>query len=234
MNNSTVFVAVALALSVILVGCGQPASDHFSAADTAYREGDYEKAVELLTQAANESDNPAIYANRGNCYSSLGNLDAALKDYNTAIEKAVELSGDANDPGLASLYYNRGYAFEHAKRYKQAIPDYEKTISLDDEYPDVKNNLAWILATCPDEKIRDPQRAITIAKAECEKTGWKNDSLLDTLAAGHASAGDFTKAIERQEQAIELARDPEAIKDFQARLKLYRNSKPFVESATNN
>lgn len=135
---------------------------------------------------------------------------------------------------LAYLYYNRGYAYEHAKKYEQAIPDYEKTISLNDEYPDVKNNLAWVLATCPIDKLRDPSRAVTIAQAECKKTGWKNASLLDTVAAAYASAGDFSQAIERQEQAIKLIDDAETKKSFSERLELYRSNKPFIESATND
>ena len=233
MKTSTVFLANLCMLSFIIAGCGPSENDAYTVADKAYQEGDYEKAIELFTQAAKESDNPAIYANRANCYSYLGNLDAALEDYQRAIDKAIAVSNDPNDPRLAYLYYNRGYAYEHAKKYEQALPDYEKTISLNDNYPDVKNNLAWILATCPNDKLRDPRRAVSIAEAECEKSAWKDASVLDTLAAAHAAAGDFTKAIERQRQAIDLTEDEETKTDLQQRLDLYRNNKPFFESATN-
>ena len=229
MKNSTVVIATLSVLALVFVGYKQFSNDHFSAADKAYREGDYEKAIRLFTLAANESDDLAIYANRANCYSYVGDLDAALKDYKTAIEKAIKVSKDANDPRLASLYYNRGYAYQRAKRYEQAIPDYEKTILLDDEYPDVKNNLAWILATCPHETLRDPRRAVTIATIECKQKDWKDASLLDTLAAAHASAGNFPKAIERLRQAIEIAEDAEIEQEYQTRLALYLKNKSFIE-----
>ena len=98
----------------------------------------------------------------------------------------------------------------------------------------MKNNLAWILATCPDEDLRDPQRALAVAQAECERTSWKDASLLDTLAAAHAAAGDFAKAIEQQEKAIELIEDAEAKKSLTERLDLYRGNRRFVESATDD
>jgi tetratricopeptide (TPR) repeat protein len=34
--------------------------------------------------------------------------------------------------------------------------------------PSVRNDLAWLLATCPDEKIRDPRRAVELAKKAVE------------------------------------------------------------------
>ncbi|EAQ81722.1 tetratricopeptide repeat protein [Blastopirellula marina] len=216
------------ALAVALVGCGPPSG--YRAAETAYQNGEYQKAIELFTEVAKSSDNPAIYGNRANCYSSLGDIDAALKDYATAIEKATEATGDPNDPNLAYFYYNRGYACELAGKYKQAVDDYEKTIALNTAYPDAKNNLAWVLATCPEKKFRNPKRAIEVAILECEMSEWKNGFAIDTLAAAYAAADDFPKAIERQEQAIALVEDEAAKKELAERLRLYQNKKPFVDS----
>ena len=98
----------------------------------------------------------------------------------------------------------------------------------------MKNNLAWILATCPNAKLRDPQQAVTLAEAECEKTDWKDQFRLDTVAAAYASAGDFSKAVKRQEQAIELSEDAESKKSLSERLELYRSNQPFIESASDD
>ncbi|MCC9609268.1 tetratricopeptide repeat protein [Blastopirellula sp. JC732] len=215
-------------LVAAIVGCGPP--DAHRAAETAYSNGEFEKAIELYTEAAKTSNNPAIYGNRGNCYSILGDIDAALKDYATAIDIATKATGDPNDPLLAYFYYNRGYACEIAGRYDLAVADYEQTIALDPAYPDAKNNLAWLLATCPVKKTRNPKRAIEVATLDCQSSDWKNGFSIDTLAAAYAAAGNFPQAIERQEQAIQLVEDKDARQELEQRLELYRNKKPFVEA----
>ena len=208
---------------------GEPLSG-YRAAVAAYENGEYQEAVELFTEVAKTSDNPAIYGNRGNCYSILGDIESALKDYATAIEKATEATGDPNDPHLAYFYYNRAYAYEKVRRYEEAVVDYEKTIALNAAYPDARNNLGWILATCPEKKIRNPKRAIEVSILECEATQWKDGYAIDTLAAAHAAAGDFAKAVERQERAIEIVKDEEELEELKQRLQLYRHKKPFVDS----
>lgn len=222
------FLTLLCIFAATLVGCGPP--DGYRAAEIAYQNGEYQKAIELFTEVAKTSDNPAIYGNRANCYSSLGDIDSALKDYATAIEKATETTGNPNDPNLAYFYYNRGYACEKAGKYKQSVEDYEKTITLNPTYPDAKNNLGWVLATCPEKQYRNPKRAIEVAILECEASDWKNGYAIDTLAAAHAAAGDFAKASERQEQAIKLVEDEKTLKTLKQRLELYRNNKPFVDS----
>ena len=225
------FVSTTCVLLVVaaFVGCGSSGNDAYDEAEKAYRAGKYEKAVELFTEAAKHSDNPAIYGNRGNCYSALGNLDAAIKDYDTAIKKAIAISGDKNDPNLAYFYYNRGFAYQKAGKPKNAIAEYERTIEVNGEYPDAKGNLAWLLATCVDKKLRNPRRAIVLAEGECKKTNWKNAGVLDTLSAAYAANGDFQQAIDTQQKAIDLNSDAQLGKSLKERLDLYRDGKPYVD-----
>ena len=213
---------------VLLAGCGS--SDGYRAAESAYINGEYEKEIELFTEVAKASDNPAVYGNRGNCYSMIGDIDSAMKDYATAIDKATEATGDPDDPNLAYFYYNRAYACERAGRFGQAVADYKKTIALNSDYPDAKNNLGWLLATCPEKKYRDPKQAIEVATRECEASDWKNGLAIDTLAAAYAASGNFTKGVELQEQAIQLVNLEEVRKKMEQRLQLYRNKKPFVDT----
>ena len=88
--------------------------------------------------------------------------------------------------------------------------------------------LAWLLATAPDDKVRDGKRAVELAKTACELTEHKNGGYLDTLAAAYAEAGDFKNAVEWQEKAIKAGDMP--IKDMDAakkRLELFKNKKPY-------
>ncbi|TWT30019.1 tetratricopeptide repeat protein [Blastopirellula retiformator] len=215
-------------LSFALIGCGSPSG--YDAAETAYINGEYEKAIELFTEVAKTSDNPAVYCNRGNCYSVLGNIDAALADYETAIDLMNKVTDDPNDPNLAYFYYNRGFACDMAGKYGQAIKDYERTIAVNATYPDVKNHLGWVLATCPEKKYRNPKRAVEVATLACEESQWQDGSVIDTLAAAHAAAGDFAQAVQRQEQAIALIEEDEGRPELTERLELYRNKKPFVDA----
>ena len=90
------------------------------------------------------------------------------------------------------------------------------------------NQLAWLRATCPDEKYRNGQQAVEYATKVCELTAWKQPWYFDTLAAAYAEAGDFDKAVEWQKKGMDLApADQKA--DYESRLKLYQEKKPYRE-----
>ena len=56
------------------------------------------------------------------------------------------------------------------------------------------NNLAWVLATSPNDKVRDGKRSIELATKACELTEYKEAHILSTLASGYAEEGDFETA----------------------------------------
>jgi hypothetical protein len=64
------------------------------------------------------------------------------------------------------------------------------------------NAFAWSLATNPHDAFRDDKRAVEVATRACELSSWKDADHIDTLAAGHAEAGDFRMAVRFQELAI--------------------------------
>ena len=203
-----------------------------AAGEEALMGGEYAKAVELLSKAIAEDDtNPALFGNRGSAYSYLDKLDEALKDYDTAIKKAIAHSGDPKDKRLAYFVYNRGYAYEKAGRIKEALAEYQKTIDLDPAYPDAHGNTAWILATYPDATIRNATRALEYALIEAKRTKMQNPSDLDTLAAAYAAAGQFDEARHHQQQAASKAKSDEDKKEFAERLKLYERKLPYIEPA---
>jgi tetratricopeptide (TPR) repeat protein len=234
MKKLVVALALAAGLSGLACGRAENAMKSLrlqSQAQSAYEAGDFQKATDLLTDAATFApEEPEIYINRGNAFSELGKLGAALSDYDTAILKATPVWTGKHARQFADIYYNRGYAYEHAGLVAKAIPDYEQTIVADADYPDVKNNLAWILATSTDPALRDPKRAIELSTRENEKKRWKAPSALDTIAAAYAAAGDFGKAVEMAKKAITLSDDATATTRYRERLALYEKQQAYVDA----
>ncbi len=131
--------------------------------------------------------------------------------------------------GRADAYLNVG-------RQQEALADYEKALALEPKDDGILNNLAWLLATSPDEKLRDGARAIRLATQACELTDWKAPHILSTLAAAYAETGDFDAAVKWSSKAVELASkehdDPKAKETLDAlkkELENYQAKKPTRE-----
>jgi hypothetical protein len=94
------------------------------------------------------------------------------------------------------------------------------------------NNLAWILATHGDEKLREHAEALSLAQAVIKSRGAGQANVLDTLAAALAANDQFEQAAAIAEKAVELARtqkQTELADKIQSRLRLYRLAKPYRE-----
>lgn len=88
-------------------------------------------------------------------------------------------------------------------RLDEAEQIYKRLLGLRPNSALVLNNLAWMLVKDPDAKLRDPARAVAIAKqaVELEPT---NGLYWNTLGVGHYRAGDWPAAIESLERAMSL------------------------------
>ena len=129
---------------------------------------------------------------------------------------------------------DRGVAYSAKSDYERAVRDYNKVIKLDPDSAWVCNNLAWILATCPEPRIRDGAEAVRLAERGCGLTDNRAPELLDTLAAAYAELGQFDRAVKTAEKAIQLVLAPgkeKLAKDIESRLKLYKAKRPFRTSA---
>lgn len=69
------------------------------------------------------------------------------------------------------------------------------------------NNLAWILATCGDENVRNGAEATRCAEKACALTGYRQARLTGTLAAAYAEAKRFPEAISTGQMTVKLAND---------------------------
>jgi Flp pilus assembly protein TadD len=95
-----------------------------------------------------------------------------------------------------------------------------------------QNNLAWLLATCPDNSLRNGQKAVELAQQAVQLSGGKSPEILDTLAAAYAEAGSFPEAIETARQASDLstAQNKKPLAEvIQNQLKLFETHSPYHE-----
>ena len=134
---------------------------------------------------------------------------------------------------LASALYAQGKYAEAEAEYRAVLKLEEKVLGA--EHPATvlsRNQWAWILATCPDAKIRNSSQAMALATNVCELSQWSNAGYLDTWAAAEAEAGLFDAAVKHEQQALELAKAGKVdVKDFESRLSLYQQHKPYRNAA---
>src|SRR5262249_57765634 len=64
----------------------------------------------------------------------------------------------------------------------------------------IYNDWAWLLATCPEEKVRDPKRAVQLARRAVEAD--PRASYWNTLGVAHYRAGSWTDARRALEQSM--------------------------------
>jgi tetratricopeptide (TPR) repeat protein len=98
---------------------------------------------------------------------------------------------------LAELLFQTGDS-------RQAAVQFRKVLLLNPDLPEPLNNLAWLLATCSDDTVRDGAEAIRHAERACKLTGFKQTGMISTLAAAYAEAGRFPEAVTTAEMAVRL------------------------------
>jgi len=186
---------------------------------TAYKvKGDLDKAIEDFTSAMQLSPNfiPATMG-RGYVYFQKGDHAKAIEDFT----RVIELNGRAS-----VAFNNRGYNYQQLGKMNEAIADFNKAIELTPDYALAYQNRAWVLSTCKEESIRNPAEAILSATKACELNQYNDLSDLAALAASHAAAKEFDKAIGLQEKIVERAPEPQ--KPLAKKiLELYKNDIPF-------
>ena len=139
--------------------------------------------------------------------------------------KALEIS-----PAHPRIHKSWGDALRSLGRTDEALDHYRQEIGLNPNAPKSYNNAAWILATRADLAPDASSEAVRLAQRAVELAGRDDPGILDTLAAAHASAGNYDLAVATARRAITLATDAGAEKlaaDIHERLSLYQQGKPF-------
>jgi Zn-dependent protease with chaperone function len=131
---------------------------------------------------------------------NMGTMGTKLGDHLIAAIILREIERAPENPSLYGLLGDLHYRRQNFVEVKLA---YEKSLALQVDQPQVLNNLAWLLATCPDDRLRDPPRALALAQraAQLEESAF----ILDTLAECYFLNANYAQAVETGQRALSLA-----------------------------
>lgn len=121
-------------------------------------------------------------------------------------------------------------------QYHDAVTHLKAALQINPDSADAMNNLAWILATCPDANIRNGPPAAHLAERACELTHYRSTTMMTTLAAAYAEEGEFDRAIATTQQAIALAQQQGNAQVYDANqglLQVYSNHQTYSEAHPN-
>jgi Flp pilus assembly protein TadD len=159
-----------------------------------------------------------------------GELLGQLGEWSQAADTlSVLLAKNPNDVGA---HEDLGSALSHLRRYAEARRHWETALRFAPDDTRVLNNLAWLLATCPEARVRDGREAVALAEHACTLTQFKLTMFVGTLAAAQAEAGRFTDAITTARQACALAAaqgETELLQRNRELLALYMKHQPWHE-----
>jgi Flp pilus assembly protein TadD len=131
-------------------------------------------------------------------------LDKAVAD----LTRAHEL--DSQDP---EVLHDRATAYARLGRWARAIADQNRLVEMAPKSALAHNDLAWLLATCPQERLRDPKRAVELARKAVELEP-KEGGYWNTLGAAQYRAGSWKGAVEALEKSMALSKGGDAIDWF--------------------
>ena len=207
---------------------------------------DFQRTIELSPSYAK------AYSNRAALYVLAGELESALADYQQAIDRDPELAiahrgcgrmchmlGRTNEavahldtaielaPHDTTALVSRGDLLTDLGHYEEAAADYDRALEANPRSAEACRNSAWLLATCPDAAVRDPEESLRRAQLAARLERKSNAVTYDTLAAAHAAMGDYRQAAATIQQAIDRAA-PSERGVYQDRLQMYRRSMPYA------
>jgi len=165
----------------------------------------------------------------------IGSLRAESGDHKTAraeFEQSIRA-----DPKLADAYLALLKLARDSRNATEAVRILQRGADACPENPQILSNLAWILATDPDDSRRNGPEAVRLGIRSCALTGYSDPDCLDNLAAACAETGQFKSAAWLAERAQRIARKTgrkDLAADIEDRFKHYSAGLPFRETESSS
>jgi tetratricopeptide (TPR) repeat protein len=198
----------------------QVAAFHYNLGTALLQTGQIEPAADALEKAL-ELDPKHVDATNNLAFIRYqqGRRDEALVHYRHVVEI---------NPRAAEARRNLGYALLGSGQVEEALRNYEKSVELEPDNPRGLSSFAWVLATCPDDAVRNGARAVELALRANQLSGGKQPIILRTLAATQAEAGQFEEALKTTDLALDLAlNDERLIRSIRETRSFYIQQRPL-------
>lgn len=124
-------------------------------------------------------------------------LNEAYDESISHLEHALKI-----DPDSAVARVRMGIVLHKKKDYARQIAVLREGAQRGSDSIELFNNLAYALATCPIDSLRDGSESVQFATRALKLSGERHPSILDTLAAAYAEAGQFDNAIQTAQEAL--------------------------------
>ncbi len=163
-------------------------------------------------------------------YNNLGFVlykQGKLQDAIFFVQKAIRIK-----PEFSDAYLSLGKFLRDLGRRKEAIEAFRKGREYAPQNMHFAFILAWLLATAPEDELRNGREAVQLATLVCEDSNYRIPSTLDLLAAAYAENRQFDKAFETARKAYQLASSSgktNFAQQIKSRLELYRLKQPYRE-----
>ncbi|MGC2422846.1 MAG: tetratricopeptide repeat protein [Nitrospirota bacterium] len=154
-----VLLGVAAIVAMISMGCAkkapQDAGKLIQDGLQSYKQGDYQKAMDMFTQAVDaDPKNAEAHFFKGNCLALLGKKQEAIAEY----DKSIQLA-----PNVPQPYYNEGNAYASLGKDKEALEAFDKAIEREPTYGKAYYNKAMVLSRMG--RTREAQEALAKARS---------------------------------------------------------------------
>jgi protein O-mannosyl-transferase len=139
-----------------------------------------------------------------------------------AVELARAIDDGVTDPAVPNAL---AFALVQNGDDARAAAVLERAVTAHPDDLNLAHNLARLLATSADVRVRNSQRALRLALEVCDRTGNSDPRTLDTLAAAYAAAGRLDEARATAARAAERARalgDGDTAAEIAAHARRYR------------
>jgi tetratricopeptide (TPR) repeat protein len=211
----------------------QSAAAHFNLATAQTRAGRLDEAIGEYRQALQiKPDYANAHNNLGSVLSARGKLNEAMDQYREALRDDPRhaaahnnlghaLVGESHivealphflealriNPEYTDAHYNIGNVYALRGDWADAVEHLRTVVRLEPDWAPGLSELAWLLATAPEEK--------------------RDAKVLDVLAAAYADAGSFDRALATSDAALRLMPDDPLAGDIRSRQALYQAQRPY-------
>jgi len=193
------------------------------------RKGNLDEAISLLQAAVDlRPENSPAHENLAKALLQKGQVADALIHY----RKLLELQ-----PDNIEVHNIVGTVLIQQGRIREGVEEWQKVLAIQPDNGNAMSNLAWVLATSPDESLRDGAKAVQLAEQALHISGGRIPIIFRTLAAAYAESGRFSEAIQTAQQGIELA-DSQGnsglATELQGNIALYQERRPLRDPSLTN